>query len=105
LELTKEEDLRMVKKDINQMLIESVIRRTLKNISDSPKRGLRNVIDLALNFASGYFQNNFLKTVQSMLQNQQSAYYKVAKNAADFVNHDTLCHFGKIGRASCRERV
>lgn len=102
MELTKEEDLRMVKKDINQMLIESVIRRTLKNISDSPKRGLRNVIDLALNFASGYFQNNFLKTVQSMLQNQQSAYYKVAKNAADFVNHDTLCHFGiNVGYNSC----
>ena len=27
----------MVKKDINQMLIESVVRRTLKNISASPK--------------------------------------------------------------------
>lgn len=92
----------MVKKDINQMLIESVIRRTLKNISDSPKRSLRNVIDLALNFASGSFQNNFLKAVQSMLQNQQSAYYKVAKNAADFVSHDTLCHFGiNVGYNSC----
>ena len=45
----------MVKKDINQMLIESVVRRTLKNISASPKRSLRNIIDLALNFSSGTF--------------------------------------------------
>ena len=44
----------MVKKDINQMLIESVVRRTLKNISASPKRSLRNIIDLALNFSSDF---------------------------------------------------
>ncbi len=92
----------MVKKDINQMLIESVVRRTLKNISASPKRSLRNIIDLALNFSSGPFQNQFLRAVQSMLLNQKSAYYKVAKNAADFVSHDTLCHFGiNVGYNGC----
>ncbi|MDO4454643.1 MAG: hypothetical protein Q4B90_09130 [Eubacteriales bacterium] len=96
----------MVKKDINQMLIESVVRKTLKNISDSPKRSLRNSIDLALNFSSGSFQNRFLRRVQAMLQNQKSAYYKVAKNAANFVSHDTLCRFGiNVGYNSCTKGV
>ena len=37
-----------------------------------------------------------------MLLNQKSAYYKVAKNAADFVSHDTLCHFGiNVGYNGC----
>ena len=62
----------------------------------------RQIIDLALNFSSGPFQNQFLRAVQSMLLNQKSAYYKVAKNAADFVSHDTLCHFGiNVGYNGC----
>ena len=48
-----------MKKDINWMLIESVVRRTVQKLHDSPEREIRNLIDLGLSFADGRFQENF----------------------------------------------
>lgn len=42
-----------MKKDINWMLIESVVRRTVQKLHDSPEREIRNLIDLGLSFADG----------------------------------------------------
>ncbi len=91
----------VLKKDMNQMLIESIIRKTLRDIPDSPKRSIRNIIDLTLNFSNG-FQKKFLKAAQLMLQNENSAYYDIAKDAVENINHDTICNFGvNVGYNSC----
>ena len=59
-----------MKKDINWMLIESVVRRTVQKLHDSPEREIRNLIDLGLSFADGRFQRKFLKASQKMLRNE-----------------------------------
>ena len=46
-----------MKKDINWMLIESVVRRTVQKLHDSPEREIRNLIDLGLSFADAFKEN------------------------------------------------
>lgn len=91
-----------MKKDVNQVLIETIIRRTLKNIKDSPERETRNLVDLGLEFSEGRFQKRFLQITQRMLHNQGSAYYSLMRNAVCSVNHDILTTFGiNLGYNGC----
>lgn len=91
-----------MKKDMNRMLVETVVRRTLKNIQSSPERETRNLVDLGLECSKGRFQKNFLRTTQKMLHNQESAYYALVKNTVDSVDHDILTTFGiNLGYNGC----
>lgn len=91
-----------MKKDMTRVLVESAVRRTLKNISESPERATRNLIDLGLQFSSGRFQTRLLSQAQKMLQNQNSAYYELVKNIVATVDHSILTTFGvNLGYNSC----
>lgn len=46
-------------KDITRVIIETTVRRALKDLRRFPKRTMRNLVDLALNFAKGRFQQEF----------------------------------------------
>ena len=87
---------------MNQMLVETIVRSTLKNIKSSPEREPRNLIDLGLEFSSGRFQKRFLQSAQKMLNNQGSAYYSLVKDTVDSVDHDILTTFGiNLGYNGC----
>lgn len=45
---------------MSRILIETIIKRTLRNIKDNPERGIRNLIDMALQFWKGGFRKIFL---------------------------------------------
>lgn len=84
------------------MLLETIVRSTLKNIKSSPEREARNLIDLGLEFSSGRFQKRFLQSAQKMLNNQGSAYYSLVKDTVDSVDHDILTTFGiNLGYNGC----
>ena len=92
----------ILKKDMNRILVEGTIRRTLKSMKESPERTIRNLVDLGLNFSNGRFQTRFLKAAQEMLHNQKSAYYSLVKHVAASVDHDLLTTFGvNLGYNSC----
>ena len=76
-----------IKKDTNQILIETMVQRSLRDIACSPERTIRNLVDLALNFSHGRFQRNFLETAQAMLKNKKSAYYDLLKDAIASIDH------------------
>ena len=59
--------------DISRILIETVVRKTLRDMKDSPERSTRNLVDMALHFSSGHFQREFFEMAQEMLQNEHSA--------------------------------
>ena len=91
-----------MKKDINWMLIESVVRRTVQKLHDSPEREIRNLIDLGLSFADGRFQRKFLKASQKMLRNEKSAYYPLIKDVVSHVDEERLVTFGmNLGYNGC----
>lgn len=76
------------------MLVELVIKNALKNIKDNPERGIRNLADMALQFSEGRFQKNFLTDIQTMLQNENSAYYELARRIISYTDTDRLYTFG-----------
>lgn len=81
-------------KDITRVIIETTVRRALKDLRRSPKRTMRNLIDLALNVAGGRFQQEFFRIAQTMLADEDSAYYHLAQDVIDNVDEDTLVTCG-----------
>lgn len=79
---------------MSRMLVELVIKNALKNIKDNPERGIRNLADMALQFSEGGFQKNFLTDIQTMLQNENSAYYELARRIISYTDTDRLYTFG-----------
>lgn len=75
-------------------MIETAINKGIRDIENNPKRGIRNLVDLANHFASGPFQKDLLELMQSMLANLDSPYYDIVQDLIDNVDHDTLKTFG-----------
>ena len=56
---------------MSRFITGSVVKRTLKDIKDNPERSIRNLVDMALQFSGGRFQQDFFTTAQTMLQNEK----------------------------------
>jgi len=85
-----------------RILIETIVRKTLREIQSAPERNIRNLVDMALNFSKGRFQKKFFASTQRMLTNEQSAYYQLVRNVVNNIDHDRLLRFGmNIGYNSC----
>lgn len=95
-----------MKTNMSRMLIETVVKKSLKNMKENPERGIRNLIDMALQFAEGRFQKIFFETAQTMLQNEHSAYYGLARDTIAYTDSSRLLTFGmNVGYNSCTEGV
>lgn len=87
---------------LNRILIEATVRRTLKQIKDDPKRSTRNLVDMALNFSEGRFQQHFFETAQRMLKNEHSSYYQMIPDAISTIDTERIITFGmNVGYNSC----
>ena len=91
-----------MEKSMSRMLVETVVKQALKTIRENPERGIRNLIDMALQFAVGRFQKHFFATAQTMLQNENSAYYALVRDTVAHTDTDRLFTFGmNVGYNSC----
>lgn len=89
-----------------RILIETTIRRTLRQFPDDPGRSARNLVDMALNFADGPRQRQFFQTAREVLQNEDSPYYALARDVVDHVQTRRLLGFGMaLGYSSCTAGV
>lgn len=87
---------------INRILIETLVRKALRDIQASPERSVRNLVDMGLSFSKGRFQTRLFQSVQRMLSDEHSAYYQLVRNAVTNVAHDRLLRFGmNVGYNSC----
>ncbi|MDO4327227.1 MAG: hypothetical protein Q4E24_14555 [bacterium] len=87
---------------MSRMLIQTVVKNALKSIKDNPERGIRNLIDLAMQFSEGRFQKNFFSTAQTMLQNENSAYYGLIRDAVAYTDTERIYIFGmNLGYNGC----
>jgi hypothetical protein len=86
----------------SRILTGSVVKRTLKNMKENPERSIRNLVDMALQFTSGRFQQDFFATAQTMLQNENSAYYRLVRDIVSHADTDRLYTFGmNLGYNGC----
>lgn len=91
-----------MQRDMNKVLIESMLKKSTKNMQSSPGRTARNLVDLAVNFSKGRFQRQFLCDLQTMLQNQESQYYRLLTDAISNVDMDLMIKFGmNLGYNGC----
>ncbi|MGN0763797.1 MAG: hypothetical protein ACI4MK_10410 [Aristaeellaceae bacterium] len=89
-------------KSVSYVLIETIVRRALREVESHPRRSSRNLVDMAVNFCQGHFQQRFFQRAQHMLRNEHSAYYPLLQDAATHVEHDRLLDFGMaLGYNSC----
>lgn len=89
-----------------RILIETTIRRTLRQFPDDPERSARNLVDMALNFADGPRQQQFFQAARDVLKNEDSPYYALARDVVDHVQTQRLLGFGMaLGYNSCTAGV
>ena len=79
---------------MEKVLVNTVVKNAIKNIKTDPERTARNLVDMASRFADTRFQKQFYGTIQSMLQNENSAYYSLVRDTLSAVHEETLLTFG-----------
>lgn len=79
-----------------------MVRKAIKDIRESPKRSIRNLVDMALAFSGGRFQKRLFSVTQTMLKNENSPYYELVEYVVNHVDTDHLVRFGvNLGYNSC----
>lgn len=87
---------------MSRILIETVVRKTIKDMNEDPERSIRNLVDMALNFSKGRFQTNFFQIAQAMLKNENSPYYALLRTLVSSIDEERLVTFGmNLGYNSC----
>ena len=87
---------------MSRILIETTVRQTLKGLKENPKRSIRNLVDMALNFSESRFQSRFFQTDSTMLEHEESAYYTLVEDAVNHIETEHLVKFGmNLGYNSC----
>lgn len=93
-----------MEQNMARAMVEVVVKQAIKSIQDSPERGIRNLVDMALQFSEGSFQKTFFTITQTMLQNENSAYYDLVRETVTHTEPDRLYTFGmNVGYNSCTE--
>lgn len=91
-----------MRRDISRVLVEALVKTTLNNLKEDSERGVRNLIDMALQNSEGRFQRRFFSTAQTMLQNENSAYYRLVKETIADADTQRLYTFGmNLGYNAC----
>lgn len=86
----------------SRAMVETLARKTLREIKNSPHRSSRNLVDLALHFSKGRFQRHFFELVQTMLKDERSQYFPLVQDIVDHVDHERLLRFGmNVGYNGC----
>ncbi len=87
---------------VTRIVIETVVKKTLREITDSPERSTRNLVDMGLHFSNGRFHRIFFETAQTMLQNENSPYYRLIEDIVCNVDSERLLRFGmNLGYNGC----
>ena len=87
---------------MSRILVTSVVRKALNDMKESPERSTRNLVDMALQFSEGRFQQRFFTSAQTMLKNKNSGYYGLIRNTLARVDTERLFTFGmNLGYNSC----
>lgn len=85
-----------------RILIETIVRKYIRDLRAAPERSIRNLVDLALHFSDGRFQKALFRAAQTMLQNEDSSYYRLVQNVARNVDPERLLTYGMaLGYNSC----
>lgn len=79
---------------VHRIMVNTIVKNAIHDLKSDPERTVRNLVDMALKFADSRFQQEFYSGAQSLLANENSAYYDLVKESIAQVNEETLLTFG-----------
>lgn len=89
-----------------RIAIETMARKAIRDIRETPESSMRNMVEMALQFSNGRFQKNFFEIIHRMLENETSGYYAMVSDTARHVDSERLLNFGmNLGYNSCMTGV
>ena len=74
----------------SRIIIKTFVRTALKDADESPERCTRNLVDMALHFSKGRFQQEFFEMARTMLNNDNSPYYPLIEYTKNTDGKNTL---------------
>lgn len=87
-----------------KILIETMVRKGIKDLKRAPKQTIRNLVDMALQFSESHFHRQFFQVAQTMLENKNSCYYALIPAVVADIDPEVLVTLGmNIGYNSCTE--
>lgn len=84
----------MTRADIKKRLIEFAVERAIREARDDSRLSVRKIVDLGCNFARGDFQQRLFRRAQTMLADEKSEYFELARRLCLQVDERTLKCFG-----------
>ena len=86
----------------SRIIIKTFVKTALKDADESPERCTRNLVDMALHFSKGRFQQEFFEAARAMLNNENSPYYPLIEDTLRHMDKDKLIEFGmNLGYNGC----
>lgn len=79
---------------MNQVMVKTIVAKAIRDIKVDPERTVRNLVDMAMNFADSRFQQQFYSGAQALLANENSGYYSLVRDTVTKVNEETMLTFG-----------
>ncbi len=80
--------------DLSRLLIESLIKKSIKNLKTDPHRSLRTLVEFGQEYARESKQKEFFNVCSYMLENEESGYYSLLENAVAFGKEENIMDFG-----------
>ena len=88
----------------SRIIIKTFVRTALKDADESPERCTRNLVDMALHFSKGRFQQEFFEMARAMLNNDNSPYYPLIEDTLRHMDKEKLIEFGmNLGYNGCTQ--
>ncbi len=83
-----------MKNDVSRIMIESVVKKAIKDIKENPRRNIRNLVDMAVQFSPKGQQSGFFSAAQAMLKNENSPYYDMIYKNISLSEEQRILNFG-----------
>ncbi len=94
----------MKRSSMARSMLESTVRRALREMREDSARQLRRLVDLGCQLMRGGNRKKLFSYIQSVLQNEQGAYYTMLQELLCRVDEERLCTFGiNFGYNGCVE--
>lgn len=82
-----------MKKSMNEVMVRTIVKKAIRDLKTDPERTIRNLVDMALQFADSRFQQEFYASAQRLLSDEKSGYYALVKDTISKINEETLLTF------------
>ena len=79
---------------IKKSMIAAAVEKALRDAQEDPQRVVRRLADLGRHFSNNPFQKFAFPIIQELLENEDSAYYRMTSTVLNTCDHESLKTFG-----------